>query len=152
MTTEDQETSRTASTKPSYSIMHRPGYPHYPVPPSGHFGQYSQHHLLQPTASAGLDNGGIFLSNWLNHWLRFWFLRPWKFPLLGAKNASFCVKRYCTEGAFNNFKFHLSLTNYLSGQLWTFYIITSPSVHLSKRGVSTDHLPTSSCPCSYGMS
>ena len=117
MTTEDQETSRTASTKPSYSIMHRPGYPHYPVPPSGHFGQYSQHHLLQPTASAGLDNGGIFLSNWLNHWLRFWFLRPWKFPLLGAKNASFCVKKYCTERAFNNFKFHLSLTNYLSGQL-----------------------------------
>ena len=156
MTTEDQETSRTSSTKPSYSIMHRyetsilvhqksgisvttnfwswktnfkvlfssewnqmkpkyfrpkmtaagtkdleylgsnlsirvsvtktvffngpviffrPGYPHYPVPPSGHFGQYSQHHLLQPTASAGLDNGGIFLSNWLNPWLRSWFLR-----------------------------------------------------------------------------
>ena len=60
-----------------------------------------------------------------------------------AKNAPFCVKGYCTKGAFNNYKFHSILTNYLSGQLWTFYIIPSPSIHVTELGLSTDHLKVS---------
>jgi hypothetical protein len=43
----------------------------------------------------------------------------------------------------------------LSGQLWTFYRFTNyfylPFVHMTKYGLSTDHLPTSSCPHSYWM-
>ena len=64
------------------------------------------------------------------------------------------VERNTAKRAFNNYV-DQNLPNFApppsSRQKWTFYILNT-HCHMTRRGLSTDPPPPSSCPCSFWMS